>query len=107
MIKQEAMKPGTKLIFPGLMAPCGNTIQRGARHRRFSYCSSSFTRFATKPPAVARRQASRVPLELRRAPVVHARPSRPLPRLPKAAMKKYNVGVVGYGWVATAHIHAI
>ena len=22
-------------------------------------------------------------------------------------MKKYNVGIIGYGWVATAHIHAI
>ena len=22
-------------------------------------------------------------------------------------MKKYNVGIVGYGWVATAHIPAI
>jgi len=22
-------------------------------------------------------------------------------------MKKYNVGIIGYGWVAGAHIHAI
>jgi predicted dehydrogenase len=33
--------------------------------------------------------------------------SEPRRNLKKTAMKKYHVGVIGYGWVATAHIPAI